>query len=67
MIPLSETGKLHDALPGIFKIPGGKVKNPMTAEELKAKRLALGFGCRNALATALEVNKYAVEHREYGR
>ena len=39
----------------------------MTAEELKATRLALGFGCRNALATALEVNKYAVEHREYGR
>jgi hypothetical protein len=39
----------------------------MTAEELKAKRMALGFGCRNALAKALGENKYAVEHREYSR
>lgn len=39
----------------------------MTAEELKAKRLALGFGCRNALAKALGDNNYVVEHREYSR
>lgn len=39
----------------------------MTAEELKAKRLALGFRSRNALAKALGVSKYAVEHWEYGR
>jgi DNA-binding transcriptional regulator YiaG len=39
----------------------------MTAEELKAKRLALGFPSRNALAKALGVSKYAVEHWEYGR
>jgi DNA-binding transcriptional regulator YiaG len=39
----------------------------MTAEELKAKRLALGFRSRNALATTLGVSKYAVEHWEYAR
>ncbi len=39
----------------------------MTAEELKAKRLALGLRSRNALAKALGVSKYAVEHWEYGR
>ena len=39
----------------------------MTAEELKAKRLALGCRSRNALAKALGVSKYAVEHWEYGR
>ena len=39
----------------------------MTAEELKAKRLSLGFRSRNALAKALGVSKYAVEHWEYGR
>lgn len=39
----------------------------MTAEELKAKRLALGFRSRNALAKALGVTKYAIEHWEYGR
>jgi DNA-binding transcriptional regulator YiaG len=43
------------------------VKKAMTAEELKAKRLALGFRSRNALAKALGVSKYAVEHWEYGR
>ncbi len=39
----------------------------MTAQELKAKRLALGFRSRNALAKALGVSKYAVEQWEYGR
>ena len=39
----------------------------MTAEEVKAKRLALGFRSRNSLAQALGVSKYAVEHWEYGR
>jgi DNA-binding transcriptional regulator YiaG len=39
----------------------------MSAEELKAKRLALGYRSRNALAKALGVTKYAVEHWEYGR
>ncbi len=34
----------------------------MTAEELKAKRLALGYRSRNSLAKALGVSKYAVEH-----
>jgi len=29
----------------------------MTARELKAKRLALGFGCRDALAKALGTTK----------
>ena len=29
----------------------------MTAEKLKAKRLALEFGCRNALAKALGTSK----------
>jgi len=43
------------------------VKDAMTAEELKTKRLALGFRSRNALAKALGVSKYAVEHWEYGR
>ena len=43
------------------------MKTAMTAEELKAKRLALGFRSRNALAKALGVSKYAVEHWEYGR
>jgi DNA-binding transcriptional regulator YiaG len=43
------------------------LKNAMTAQELKAKRLALGFRSRNALAKALGVSKYAVEHWEYGR
>ena len=43
------------------------MKNAMTAEELKAKRLALGFRSRNALAKVLGVSKYAVEHWEYGR
>ena len=46
---------------------GAMVKNPMTAEELKAKRLSLGFRSRNDLAKALGVSKYAVEHWEYGR
>jgi DNA-binding transcriptional regulator YiaG len=49
------------------KIKGAKLTNAMTAEELKAKRLALGFRSRNALAKALGVSKYAVEHWEYGR
>jgi len=48
-------------------IEGNEVKNAITAEELKAKRLALGFRSRNALAKALGVSKYAVEHWEYGR
>ena len=48
-------------------IEGTEVKNDMTAEELKAKRLALGFRSRNSLAQALGVSKYAVEHWEYGR
>jgi DNA-binding transcriptional regulator YiaG len=48
-------------------IEGNEVKNAVTAEELKAKRLALGFRSRNALAKALGVSKYAVEHWEYGR
>jgi DNA-binding transcriptional regulator YiaG len=39
----------------------------MTAEELKAKRLSLGYRSRNAMAKALGVSKYAVEHWEYGR
>jgi len=39
----------------------------MTAKELKTKRLALGFRSRNALARALGVSKYAVEHWEYER
>lgn len=39
----------------------------MTAEELKTRRLALGYHSRNALAKALGVSKYAVEHWEYGR
>ena len=39
----------------------------MTAEELKAKRQVLGFRSRNALAKALGVSKYAVEHWEYDR
>ena len=43
------------------------MKNAMTAEKLKAKRLALGFRSRNALAKALGISKYAVEHWEYGR
>jgi DNA-binding transcriptional regulator YiaG len=43
------------------------VNDGMTAEELKAKRLSLGFPSRNALAKALGVSKYAVEHWEYGR
>ena len=43
------------------------MKSAMTAEELKAKRLALGFRSRNALAKALGVSKYAVEHWKYGR
>ena len=43
------------------------MKNAMTAEELKAKRLALGFRSRNALAKALGASKYAVEHWEYRR
>jgi DNA-binding transcriptional regulator YiaG len=49
------------------KLRGAQVKNAMTAEELKAKRLAQGFRSRNALAKALGVSKYAVEHWEYGR
>jgi DNA-binding transcriptional regulator YiaG len=49
------------------EIQRGHVKNAMTAEELKAKRLAQGFRSRNALAKALGVSKYAVEHWEYGR
>ncbi len=53
--------------PEYSKNGGAKVKNAMTAEELKAKRLALGFRSRNALAKALGVSKYAVEHWEYGR
>ena len=48
-------------------IEGNEVKNAVTAEELKAKRLALGFRSRNALAKALGVSKYAVEHWEYRR
>jgi DNA-binding transcriptional regulator YiaG len=51
----------------MVKNQGAEVKNVMTAEELKAKRLALGFRSRNALAKALGVSKYAVEHWEYGR
>ena len=43
------------------------MKTAMTTEELKAKRLALGFRSRNALAKALGVSKYAIEHWEYGR
>jgi DNA-binding transcriptional regulator YiaG len=39
----------------------------MTAEELKTKRLSLGFRSRNALAKALGISKYAVEYWEYGR
>ena len=46
---------------------GNKLHIVMTAEELKAKRLALGFRSRNALAKALGVSKYAVEHWEYER
>jgi len=39
----------------------------MASEDLEAKRLSLVFRSRNALAKALEVSKYAVEHWEYGR
>jgi DNA-binding transcriptional regulator YiaG len=39
----------------------------MTPEELKAKRLALGFCSRIALAKALGVSKYATVHWEYGQ
>jgi hypothetical protein len=39
----------------------------MTAVDLKAKRLTLGFRSRNALAKALGFSKYGVEHWEYGR
>ena len=39
----------------------------MTGQELKAKRLSLGFRSRNALAKVLGVTKYAVEHWEYER
>jgi DNA-binding transcriptional regulator YiaG len=49
------------------KKQGAKVNNTMTSEELKVRRLALGFRSRNALAKALGVSKYAVEHWEYGR
>jgi len=51
----------------VHKFIETKVKNAMTSEELKAKRLSLGFRSRNALAKALGVSKYAVEHWEYGR
>jgi DNA-binding transcriptional regulator YiaG len=51
----------------MVKDQGAEVKNAMTAEELKAKRLALGFRSRNALAKVLGISKYAVEHWEYGR
>jgi DNA-binding transcriptional regulator YiaG len=53
--------------PECSKIKGAEVKDVMTAEELKAKRLALAFRSRNALAKAIGVSKYAVEHWEYGR
>jgi hypothetical protein len=43
------------------------VETAMTAQELQAKRLALGFRSRNALVKALCVSKYAIEHWEYGR
>jgi DNA-binding transcriptional regulator YiaG len=46
---------------------GDKLHIAMTAEELKTKRLALGFRSRSALAKALGVTKYAVEHWEYER
>jgi DNA-binding transcriptional regulator YiaG len=49
------------------KIKGADFGDAMTPEELKAKRLSLGFPSRNALAKALGVTKYAVEHWEYGR
>jgi hypothetical protein len=39
----------------------------MTGQELKAKRLSLGFRSRNVLAKRLGVTIYAVEHSEYGR
>ena len=44
-----------------------KVKNGMTAEELKVKRLPPGFRSLHALPKALGVSKYAIEHWEYSR
>lgn len=39
----------------------------MTPEEFKAMRLKLGYETRRALAEAMGITRYAIEHYEYGR